>query len=133
MSEWTTNKPVIKREDVLMVYTGKRGCMCGCLGKYRYTKASAELAVRNRGYTCRPEEINEGQVTRVLNIMAKLDNVQVMEIYSKQGDSLYYGFEADGRHIAVYTKPGVPYVKPEHLAIPEDPYEAARNSIAPQV
>lgn len=113
MSEWKVSKPIIKRDDVLMVYTGKRGCMCGCLGKYRYTKASAALATGTRGYECRPEEINEGQVTRVLNIMATLDDVEVMEIYSKQGDSLYYGFEADGRHIAVYTKPGAPYTKPE--------------------
>lgn len=113
MSEWRENNPKIDRANVLMVYTGKRGCMCGCLGKYRYPKANAELGKRQRGYAINPEELNDGQVTRVLNRMATLTNVEVFEIYGKDGDSLYYGWEDDnGRVVCVYTKPGAPYVKP---------------------
>jgi hypothetical protein len=128
MAEWKQDKPIIKREDVLMVYRGKLACMCGCSGKYRYTKASASLAKAQRGYECNPQEINEGYVTQVLNVMAMLDNVEVMEIYGKSGDSLYYGFDdvENNRRVAVYTKPGAPYVKPEGVGvIPDDPYKAA--------
>lgn len=115
MAEWRESNPTIKRENVLMVYTGKLGCMCGCNGKYRYTKESAALAKAHRGYECQPEEINEGQVTRVLKLMATLPNVEVFEIYGKAGDSLFYGFEAEGKRVAVYTKPGAPYTKPEGM------------------
>lgn len=120
--DWRTDKPVIKREDVLMVYTGKRGCMCGCNGKYRYPKANAELGKRQRGYEINPDELNDAQVTRVLKRMATLDNVEVSEIYGKDGDSLYYGWEDPETHrvVVVYTKPGAPYVRPE---IPRDPAE----------
>lgn len=115
MAEWRESNPTIKRENVLMVYTGKRGCMCGCLGNYRYPKANAELGAKRRGYELRPEEINEGQVTRVLKEMSIRTNVEVFEIYGKDGDSLYYGWEnkETGRVVCVYTKPGAPYVKPE--------------------
>jgi hypothetical protein len=131
MAEWKTDKPVIKREDVLMVYTGKRGCMCGCNGNYRYPKANAELGKRQRGYDIKPEELNDAQVTRVLKRMATLDGVEVAEIYGKDGDSLYYGWEDPETHrvVFVYTKPGAPYVKPAHLNPPDDPYKAAMEML----
>lgn len=124
MADWTQDKPVIKREDVLMVYTGKNGCMCGCLGNYRYPKTDAEGLVHLgslRGYAIKPEEINGAQVTRVLKLMATLDGVEVSEIYGKGGDSLVYCWidkEANKR-VAVYTKPGAPYTKPESAAAAE--------------
>lgn len=119
MADWKENKPSIKREHVLMVYSGKCGCMCGCLGNYRYPKTDAAGLVHLgslRGYVIKPEEINDAQVTRVLKKMATLDNVEVLEIYSKErGDSLCYCWDdpETRRRVAVYTKPGAPYVKPE--------------------
>lgn len=112
--DWKENNPKIDRAHVLMVYTGKRGCMCGCLGKYRYPKANVELGKAQRGYALNPEEINEGQVTRVLGMMASLTDVEVGEIYGKDGDSLFYCWtdEESGKRIAVYTKPGAPYTRP---------------------
>jgi len=91
MADWKQDKPIIKREDVLMVYSGLAGCMCGCLGNYRYPKANAELGKAQRGYEIKPEEFNEGQVTRVLAKLASLNGVEVGEIYGKAGDSLYVG------------------------------------------
>jgi hypothetical protein len=54
--------------NVYKVYSGKRGCMCGCLGKYSYT---AKGAVENGpGYDV-TNSINERSVkiitTKVLN------------------------------------------------------------------
>lgn len=132
MAEWKENNPKIDRANVLMVYTGKQACMCGCKGKYRYPKANAELGKAQRGYAISPEELNDGQVTRVLNIMASLSNVEVFEIYGKAGDSLYYGWDdpESDRRIAVYTKPGAPYTKPPGVGvIPEDPYKAAIEAL----
>lgn len=124
--DWKENNPKIERDHVLMVYTGKRGCMCGCNGKYRYPKANAELGKAQRGYAINPEEFNDAQVTRVLKTMATLENVEVGEIYGKAGDSLCYIWDdaETGRRVAVYTKPGAPYTKPE---IPVDPSEAERD------
>ena len=28
--------------NVFKVYSGRRGCMCGCLGKYSYTERGAQ-------------------------------------------------------------------------------------------
>lgn len=115
MADWRESNPIIKRENVLMVYTGKRGCMCGCNGKYRYPKANKELGKAQRGYDLNPDEMNEGTVTRILKEMSVRTSVEVMEIYGKAGDSLCYCWDSpdSDRRIAVYTKPGAPYVKPE--------------------
>lgn len=115
MAEWKESNPKIDRANVLMVYTGKQGCMCGCNGKYRYPKANRELGHTQRGYPLNDDEVNEGTVTRVLNQLAQRADVEVMEIYGQAGDSLFYGWDNDetGHRIAVYTKPGAPYVKPE--------------------
>ena len=116
MADWKESNPVIDRSKVLMVYTGKRGCMCGCKGKYRYPKANRQLGHERRGYALSDEEVNEGTVTRILNELAKCQNVEVGEIYNREnGDSLIYLYDNKdtGRRMAVYTKPGAPYVKPE--------------------
>jgi hypothetical protein len=115
MANWKESNPTIDRNNVLMVYTGKSGCMCGCGGKYRYPKANVDLALTSRGYALEPEEINEGTVTRVLNQLAKLTDVEVGEIYGRNGDSLFYCWNNNetGHRLAVYTKPGAPYVRPE--------------------
>lgn len=125
MADWKENNPKIERDHVLMVYTGRQGCMCGCLGKYRYPKANAELGKAQRGYALNPEELNDAQVTRVLKKMATLTNVEVGEIYGKAGDSLVYSWDDDsGGRVAVYTKPGAPYVKPLKNSSTPDVVEA---------
>jgi hypothetical protein len=121
MADWKQSNPIIKREDVLMVYSGIAGCMCGCLGNYRYPKGNKELGKTQRGYEIKPEEINDAQVTRVLKKMATLTDVEVGEIYGKSGDSLFYCWTDDEtrRRYAVYTKPGAPYTKPEGVCCGE--------------
>lgn len=105
MADWKESHPKIDRSKVLMVYTGKPGCMCGCGGKYRYTKASALFAKAHRGYEATAEEINESTVTRVLNKMATYQSVDVSEIYGKNGDSLIYCVDDGAKRLAVYTLP----------------------------
>jgi hypothetical protein len=63
-------------KNVYKVYSGKRGCMCGCLGKYSYT---AKGAVDNSpGYDV-TDSINERSVkiitTKVLkNPLTKIED-----------------------------------------------------------
>jgi hypothetical protein len=55
--------PVLRREDVLRVYTGKQGCMCGCRGRYYVGKAMADKADEMGA------SVNEAQVSRVLGLI----------------------------------------------------------------
>ncbi len=44
--------------------------MCGCNGKYKYSSANdLKVASKNRGYEVTPDEVNDRQVSRVLNIL----------------------------------------------------------------
>lgn len=61
----------IAKENVLSVYSGRPGCCCGCLGKHAYRKDPKlrALAGQKRGHEIGDDEVNEEQVTRVLNIL----------------------------------------------------------------
>jgi hypothetical protein len=52
---------MIKRENVIRVYSGKSGCMCGCNGTYSKPKSSS----CNEGH-----KVSETHVSRVLNFLA---------------------------------------------------------------
>jgi len=62
-------EPKIKREAVLKVYSGRPGCCCGCRGKYTYRKETAAIGAEERGYSMDAGEVNEGVVTKVLNVI----------------------------------------------------------------
>lgn len=65
----TTREVEFNRRDIESVYIGKpNSCMCGCSGKYYYTKESAKYAGKNRGYELAENEINEKKVDEVLGI-----------------------------------------------------------------
>lgn len=61
----------MKSKPVYKVYSGKRGCMCGCNGKWSYASEFRELGSKERGYSVDNEDINDRSVkimtTRVLN------------------------------------------------------------------
>jgi len=93
-------KNPIKKDIVVRVYSGKSGCcMCGCKGKYYYpSNLDKTAAAKARGYEIDDDEINDGQVTRVLNIVNKnLDSVEV-----DIGD--YASVNVDGRDYFLFFK-----------------------------
>lgn len=54
--------------DIMKTYSGKDGkCCCGCSGKYYYNSLHVEEGSKNRGYKVTKEDINDTQVTRILN------------------------------------------------------------------
>jgi len=63
----------IDREKVKSVYSGKDGhCCCGCSGTHSYASKHREAAGKSRGYPIKDDEVNDTQVTRVINKIEKL-------------------------------------------------------------
>ena len=61
----------IKLEDIMSVYSGLKGCMCGCKGKYSYAHQHREEASAKRGYTVNDEDVSIRNVKRILNLFKK--------------------------------------------------------------
>lgn len=60
----------LKSEMIMSVYSGRNGkCCCGCSGKHTYSSKHVEAASKNRGYRVTPDEVNDGQVTRILHMI----------------------------------------------------------------
>lgn len=59
-------------EDVVSVYFGEAGmCCCGCSGKHWYNSQYQVLGSKRRGYEVDADEVDDSQVTRVLNIIKR--------------------------------------------------------------
>lgn len=75
---------------MLQAYSGKVGCMCGCRGNHRYSKAcSLEAATKDRGYAVSANEISDNLVTRVLKVLKEnINNVTFGDnnAYFEKGD-----------------------------------------------
>lgn len=79
------NKTDLKLEMVMSAYKGaSRGCRCGCLGTYHYTKANQAIASENRGYPVTEEDINDAAVKRAFNKIQK--NWNLCEVNSQYID-----------------------------------------------
>jgi hypothetical protein len=55
------------KDNVFKVYSGRRGCMCGCIGNYRYASHHVEYGSKERGYGVSEDEVSDRQVSRVVN------------------------------------------------------------------
>lgn len=86
---------MIDVKKVGKVYSGKRGCMCGCKGKWAAAPAHLEWANANRGYAYTGREISERSVTAVVDKMNA--HAELLE-----WDSNYVVLELDGRTYAAY-------------------------------
>lgn len=60
--------------NVVKVYNGKIGCMCGCNGKYKVATAHREQADKNRGYPYSDEDISDRSVKIIFNKVMKNPN-----------------------------------------------------------
>ena len=77
--------------EVYKVYSGKIGCMCGCLGKYSYTAKGA--VEDNPGYDV-TNEINERSVKIITNKLLRNPN-------TKQEDGMLF-VEQNGRTLVAW-------------------------------
>ena len=60
--------PNFELPQINSVYVGKPGaCMCGCSGKYYYTKDNQKASSKRRGYKVTDDEVSDSKVARVLS------------------------------------------------------------------
>lgn len=82
---------MLDTSKIVKVYSGKMGCMCGCLGKYSYTAMGAEL--REDGY-----DVYDQVSERSVKIIAK----KVLTDPEVKYEDNYAFVERDGRQLVVY-------------------------------
>lgn len=84
--------------QVRAVYSGRRGCMCGCKGTYYYAPQHRAEAQAERGYAIGDDEISAAQVTRILRTIQATDATAGIEDF--EGGCFYL---EDGKRVfAVY-------------------------------
>ncbi len=84
--------------QVVSVYSGRPGCMCGCRGKHYYGEAHVVYSSRHRGSPILPEEVNNGMVTKVLRILQASDLTKV------QGDYILFATIGKRQYAAYLVK-----------------------------
>jgi hypothetical protein len=95
---------ITNKKNVVSVYSGRPGCMCGCRGKHSYSKKHRKYSSKERGYNITVEEISDVTVTRMINKFEKLikngwhNDVHVDELRN------YMFFETPTRHYVIYFK-----------------------------
>lgn len=62
----------ITPDMVLSVYSGRPGCMCGCLGNHRYNPAFKDEAGKDRGYAVDDEDCSTRSISITLNKLKRL-------------------------------------------------------------
>lgn len=83
--------------DVLSVYSGKPGCMCGCRGSHRYNPEHRAEGAKRRGYAVDDGDVNARQVAKVLRtLQTTSEKIDV----DKAGE--WFSAEIDGRLFCVY-------------------------------
>jgi hypothetical protein len=73
----------IKIENVMQVYSGKSGCMCGCNGKYKIPTHMREVADKTRGYPHSDEDVSDIAVKRMFNRFMKEINSWKIDMESR--------------------------------------------------
>jgi len=53
-------------DDVRSVYSGRHGCMCGCLGKHTYASKFQVEGGKERGYRVDDDEVSDTVVARIV-------------------------------------------------------------------
>lgn len=79
-------------ENVKKVYTGRPGCMCGCLGKYSYPETNRKES-DERGGT-----VSERSVKILFNKIINHPKVEFAD------DGQYAVLETDSRQLVVYFR-----------------------------
>lgn len=91
----------IDKDKISSVYSGRNGsCCCGCSGIHRYASAHRKYASKDRGYIVKNDEINDSQVTRIVN-----------KINANLGIAV---FSEDNVYIVIRTRLYVAYFRQEN-------------------
>ena len=101
----------LRESDVGMVYSGKPGCGCGCLGKYWTQPRWAKVTAQRRGYELDEEEIQLRQVRRILKIMQ--DRFDEVKTQTNSAGEIIYSIETEDRYwwLFVFTNEKIEALK----------------------
>jgi hypothetical protein len=88
---------IMALSDIVRVYRGRSGCMCGCRGKYIFAKAYAHLSKGMTGYEADPEDISDRKVKNVYKFF--LENRKDFTLFEEGA----YFYEEDRKVIAIWT------------------------------
>jgi len=95
------------KDKIFVSYSGKPGCMCGCLGKYNYKESFRSFAGKNRGYEISDDEISDVAVSRMINKFRKLlesgVKLHLIDDYGKDHVGNFF-YETPTRYNAIYFK-----------------------------
>ena len=69
---------------IVSAYSGRKGCACGCMGKWRYTWGHQAEGGRARGYPVDPDEVSDRGVARVLS-NARKAGASIVEYSERSG------------------------------------------------
>ena len=104
---------VMTNDDVVSVYSGKaHHCCCGCSGKHSYNSKFVAEGSRLRGYKVDREEVNDKQITRVVNLVK--ENVAIAQGSDDKrhvGRREWVSVIINERLYVVYFRPGHPKAK----------------------
>ncbi len=105
---------MIDRKKVFKVYTGKPGCMCGCLGKYTCDPEMVDVNSKFDGYDTGVIQVSSRSVSIIVNKMNKLikslgiteeieDCMDGSKVYLiRDDDCNIYSFDVGVRTTVVY-------------------------------
>lgn len=62
--------------NIIKVYNGKVGCMCGCNGYYKVPAVNRELASKERGYAYGDEDVSDRSVKIIVKNVLSNPNVK---------------------------------------------------------
>lgn len=91
----------VKKEDVLSVYSGRCGCMCGCLGNHRYNPLHKDEASKDRGYAVDDEDCSARSISIILN---KVRKEYLSTVALQDGYIIHVRDEERNRQYAVYVR-----------------------------
>ena len=90
--------------DVVKVYTGRPGCMCGCKGKYRINPAYREAVQADRGSHVTDDEVS---LRSCQQAVARLErNADQVRTYERL-DNKSCHIETDTNNFTVYLRPSL--------------------------
>ena len=90
-------------DDILKVYNGAHGCMCGCKGSYRVHPKYVKAATIGRGYGYRENEISLRAVKMALT---KVQKAEYVWTYAGLEDQLCF-IQTEKRQTVLYFVNGL--------------------------
>jgi hypothetical protein len=102
MNKIVTVTEKIDVNEVRAFYTGRPGCMCGCLGNYKYASQYREECAKSRGYAISDDEVSDRAVKMGVTKFNKLIDEGLVKRYEENEKIFFY--DTDTRTNVMYLQ-----------------------------